>query len=287
MPSESILISAEDGTRLHVRLSRHADSSRPTCLLLHGYGDGSYVWADACAALSDVCKVVVVDLRGHGDSEPSRSGAYDADTGAGDVRTIIAQLELASPILIGHSFGGELVLRLAARPVPDVAAAVFVDICPEANQEASRQATVLMRETLRTYGSIEDYCNVLMSIRPILSKAAAERLAHGSLRPVEGGFQLKLDPALIDSADEEFTTAAQWRELLPGIRCPTLVVRGAASAMVSASCAAQMARMLAKARVVTVPKAGHAVMSDNPAAFCADIVGFVNSIAVAANRPHG
>jgi len=281
MQVESIVIGADDGTRLHVQLQRHSDSSRPTCLLLHGYGDGAYVWADTCAALLGTCTTAAVDLRGHGDSEPSRSGAYDVATSVRDVSTIISALGLTSVIPIGHSFGGEIVLRLAAQAVTAIPAAIFVDICPQPDQGAARHATALLRQTLRTYGSIEEYCEALLCMRPILSRAAAEHLARGCLRPTDSGFQPKLAPALVDHADDEFTTSEQWQALLPRIRCPVLIVRGAASAMVTAACAVQMARLLAQARVVTVPKAGHAVMSDNPGAFSAEVLGFINSIAPA------
>lgn len=142
----------------------------------------------------------------------------------------------------------------------------------------SHQATVYMRETMRTYKSIEEYSSRLKDMRPLLSEAVARQLARGSLRACEGGFELKLDPALINYADDELTSAAQWRELLPQIGCPTLVVRGAGSAMVTARAAKEMIRLLPRAQLVTIPRSGHAVMSDNPPAFCASVAGFVRAL---------
>lgn len=153
---DSVLIRADDGTRLQAWLQRYTGASAPTCLLLHGFGDGAYVWADTFAALRHVCPVVAVDLRGHGDSGPSQTGSYDLATSVADVVELITVLDPASVIVVGHSLGGEIVLRLGARAGGGLAGAVFVDMCPQANQEASRQATVLMRESMRTYGSIDE-----------------------------------------------------------------------------------------------------------------------------------
>lgn len=277
MPSESRFVQAPDGIRLHVQLHRATRQPKPTCLLLHGFGDGGYVWEDACAALRATCSTTVVDLRGHGDSEHSPTGVYDLDINVQDVRTIIAHLGVAPIIVVGHSFGGEIALRLAAHPPAPVLGAAFIDISPGVNQDTSKQATVHMQDTLRSYRSAEEYCSLLMSMRPLLSESTARQLARGALRECDGSFQLKLDPALMKYADEEFTSPAQWQQLLPMIHCPTLVMRGAGSAMVSANSAKEMVRVLPRGQLVAIPRAGHAVLSDNPSASCASIANFVAS----------
>jgi pimeloyl-ACP methyl ester carboxylesterase len=278
MPTEAHLIRAGDGVRVLAQLHRHRDPAKPTCLLLHGFGDGGYVWDDVCTALRDVCAIAVIDLRGHGDSDPSPTGAYDLETNVDDVKAVIAQLELSSIIVVGHSFGGEIALRLASCPPVPVAGAVFIDIAPRINQETSRRATAQMQEMLRPYSSAEEYCSLLMSMRPLLSEDTARQLTRGALRRQEQhGLRLKVDQALMQYADEEFTSAAQWQELLATIRCPTLVMRGAGSAMVTANAAKEMLDMLPQAQLVTVPRAGHAVLSDNPAASSAGIATFVRS----------
>jgi pimeloyl-ACP methyl ester carboxylesterase len=247
-------------------------------VLLHGFGDGGYVWEDTCAALTDICSTVVIDLRGHGDSEHSPSGRYGLDSNLQDLHSIIAQLCFGPIVLIGHSFGGELAASIAADSPAAVVGAVLVDISPGVNQEASRQATTQLRELVRKYRSIEEYCSLLTSMRPLLRDETARQLARGALRQHDDEFHLKLDPALLQYADDEFTTLAQWQALLPMIRCPTLFVRGAGSALVSSSAAAATVRMLSQGQLVTIPCAGHAVMSDNSSAFCAAIADFVSSV---------
>jgi pimeloyl-ACP methyl ester carboxylesterase len=60
------------------------------------------------------------------------------------------------------------------------------------------------------------------------------------------------------------------------IRCPTLLVRGAESAILTRDGAERFRRALAGSRVVEVPGAGHSVMGDNPAGFLAAVRPFLH-----------
>ena len=56
-------------TRDGVRLYYDAHGSGPAVLLSHGYGATSQMWQDQVAALKDRYRVIVWDLRGHGESD--------------------------------------------------------------------------------------------------------------------------------------------------------------------------------------------------------------------------
>jgi pimeloyl-ACP methyl ester carboxylesterase len=111
---------------------------------------------------------------------------------------------------------------------------------------------------------------------------------HGLRRRDDGRFELKMDPALRgglgapeSSADadarERETTAALW-EALARIECPTLVVRGAASDILSPEVADRMVEdVLKNGRLAVVGRAGHSVMTDNPEGFRDAVNDFVLS----------
>jgi pimeloyl-ACP methyl ester carboxylesterase len=96
---------------------------------------------------------------------------------------------------------------------------------------------------------------------------------------------MKMDPALrrgmadrdrdeLDPSDP-MSSEAQWKALA-GIACPTLVVRGAASDILSADTADKMADdVLANGRLALVARAGHSVMTDNPEGFAAALSPFL------------
>lgn len=278
MRGESFLIRVPDGTRLHVRVSGRARLSRAACLLIHGFGEGGYVWNDTCEALEGVCSTVTVDLRGHGDSEPSASGRYDLATYTSDVRFVIESLGLPKLIVAGHSLGGQIALQLVADPRGfDLVAAVLVDICPDPDRACAEEAARKLRESLRVYDSPAQYQAWLLNARPLLSAERALELAKAALRPCPGGLRPKLAEDLLESdrSDPCERRAEEWEQILQAISCPTLVIRGAISAMVSVAAARRMTRMLRRGRLVTVPGAGHAVMTDNPVNFTTVFVEFI------------
>lgn len=97
--------------------------SKPPLLLVHGFQSLGAYWLRIAEALRDSFDVVMVDLRGHGDTGPAES--FDLDTLASDLRAVVDALELERPALVGHSLGGGIVARLAAHN-PGLARAVIL-----------------------------------------------------------------------------------------------------------------------------------------------------------------
>jgi non-heme chloroperoxidase len=100
----------------------HDGPGRPF-LLVHGLASNARLWdgvADALAAAGHA--VVAVDLRGHGQSSKPDHG-YDFATVVADLVAICDTLELDGPVVAGQSWGGNVVLELAARR-PDLAHAL-------------------------------------------------------------------------------------------------------------------------------------------------------------------
>ncbi len=96
--------------------------SGPPLVLVHGSWVDHHSWDAAFGPLSEAFRVVALDRRGHGLSEPGQppgSILEDAD----DVGALIAELELGSAHVAGSSWGGSIALWLAARR-PDLVRSV-------------------------------------------------------------------------------------------------------------------------------------------------------------------
>jgi len=65
------------------------------------------------------------------------------------------------------------------------------------------------------------------------------------------------------------------------IRCPTLLLKGAESDILSAEGAAKLQAAIPQSRLAVVPGAGHSVMGDNPAAFIAETRAFLRTVGAA------
>jgi pimeloyl-ACP methyl ester carboxylesterase len=278
-------IRAADGTQLHVAGSC-LDTSPATCVLIHGYGEGGYVWHETCQALQDVCSWVAVDLRGHGESEHSRSGSYSVETHTSDVLEIIQSLSLRRVILLGHSLGGIVALQVAARKPAQVLSLVVVDVCAAPNPVGLAHSAANFRDSLRVFESRAEYARWLIERRPMTSAAVAARVAESALRESDRGFVLKADPAMAEArarpiGEKEF----RWISALPAVSCRTLVLRGVGSAFVSSRAAAEMVRMLPNATLEAIPRAGHSVMTDNPVDFTTATLNFIRQFLSPVKNP--
>ncbi len=119
-PVEHAVRPSPGGPRLSVR---EVPGPRRPFLLVHGLASNARLWDGVARPLAaHGHRVVAVDLRGHGRSEAPDDG-YDTDTAADDLAGLAGALGLEGPVVAGQSWGGNVVLSLAARH-PGVAAAV-------------------------------------------------------------------------------------------------------------------------------------------------------------------
>jgi pimeloyl-ACP methyl ester carboxylesterase len=116
------LAECDDGTRLMVR-SYLGDVSLPAFVLVHGLASNARLWDDVAEGLAAADHSShAVDLRGHGESEKPDHG-YDPGTVASDVAAVVRDVVERRAILVGQSWGANVVLETAAR-FPEVARGV-------------------------------------------------------------------------------------------------------------------------------------------------------------------
>jgi pimeloyl-ACP methyl ester carboxylesterase len=234
-------------------------------LLIHGLGDGGFVWDALLPLLLGYTSVIDVDLRGHGDSPWDPGHCYQRERYVADVVALIDRLSPTRLALIGHSLGAEIAIRSAAKRPERVSKLVMVDGGPEVNVEAASALQRHLREQPWTYGAIAEYVCLLESRHPFAARYVLERYAHSALWRVDNrSFELKADPALRSGIPPPDRTAVQ--HALETLQCPKLLVRGAASSFISPVMAERFTATANNCRLVTVPRAGHSVPLDNPTA---------------------
>ena len=129
-------VAVAPGVRLHLRrwfppaVSRAGAGDRPArrdFVLVHGLSSNARLWDEVAVRLAAAGhEAIAVDLRSHGESD-APDGGYDTATAAGDVATIAGHLGIAGAIVAGQSWGGNVVIRLAAEHPDVVAALALVD----------------------------------------------------------------------------------------------------------------------------------------------------------------
>ena len=87
--------------------------SGQTALLIHGLASTHHIWDLVAPILTRDFRVVVLDQRGHGESDKPDTG-YDFATVASDLNGAIQALGLGAPVIAGHSWGGNVALEHGA-----------------------------------------------------------------------------------------------------------------------------------------------------------------------------
>src|SRR3989442_9802636 len=94
--------------------------------LLHGLASNARIWDQVAARLAPRFRVVALDQRGHGLSDKPPDG-YDFETVVADASAAFERLGIVRPVLVGHSWGGNVALQFAADADPPPRALVLVD----------------------------------------------------------------------------------------------------------------------------------------------------------------
>jgi pimeloyl-ACP methyl ester carboxylesterase len=204
---------------------------------------------------------------------------------ADDLEALTEALGIDRFVLIGFSMGGRVAMTFAGRHPERLAGLVLVDIGPEIDMRgAMRIGQEMAEQRAPVFTSVEEYARLLSLNYPAGQPAALMRMAEHGLRHRDDGlYELKMDPKLradrahdaAARAQQEAQTEAHWKALA-SIPCPTLVVRGAASDILSPEVADRMVDdVLPNGRLAVVPQAAHSVATDNPSGFEAAVAGFV------------
>jgi pimeloyl-ACP methyl ester carboxylesterase len=246
-------------------------------ILLHGGGNEAHLWDDFVPCVTPHYRVIAVDQRGHGDSDWDPEGRYETEYLVNDLEALLAALEIDRFVLIGFSMGGRVAMSFAGRHPDRLAGLVLIDIGPELDPRGMlRIGQENQSQRSAVFASTDEYSSLLSLNYPAGQPEALIRMARHALRQRDDGlYELKSDPKLRGSrADDEAARAReevfiqeQW-DALAKVPCPTLVVRGAASDILSPDIADKMVDdVLQNGRLEVIPQAAHSVVTDNPKAF--------------------
>lgn len=262
-----------DGLTLHVlEWSREG----VPMVFLHGFSNEAHIWDDLVPALAPYYRCLALDLRGHGRSDWDPERRYDHASMARDVEAVTAHLGIDRLILVGHSLGARVALRFAGFRPDRIGGIVIVDAGPELDLRGVVRIRDDAARAPDAFPSVKTYEHALARAYPMATPDALTRMAEHALeRREDGRYVLRMDPGLRGArgasakdarrhAEEE--ARALWQALRE-LSCPALVVRGAASDVLSAETAEKMAEeVLKNGSLAVIPQAGHSVMTDNPAA---------------------
>ena len=233
---------AERGARVGsvhgLRFLVRGPAGAPELFVLHGLGDSIAGWARVLGPLSRTHRVHIVDLPGHGLSEPPAD--YRLTTLLQPLARYVAGLR--APVLVGHSLGGWLAARLALLPGCNARGLVLVNpagaVLPEVEWTAFRD--FLDRGDARLYLQ-----------RAFHSAPLALRL-----------FPAEVARAMSSAATRKFLAAVAKEDFLrdaelAAIALPVRIIWGERDRLLPAATLPFFRAHLPSAEVVVLPRAGH------------------------------
>ncbi len=256
-----------NGIRLHYH---RTGGDKPVVVLAHGITDNGLCWTRLAQALAADFDLIMVDARGHGLSDKPEHG-YGSEMHAADLAGLIDGLDLERPMAIGHSMGGATVATLAAL-YPDHVSRVVLEDPPwrvesptfTQDREQSRHEW-LQRITERAKLSPEALAEQGRKDNPTW---APEEF------PAWVQAKRQVSPNVVGFVEER---RRSWRELVPLIRCPALLVTAdpACGAIVTPELAADAQALNPQLRVVRIDNAGHNIRREGFAAYLDAVSSFL------------
>jgi pimeloyl-ACP methyl ester carboxylesterase len=271
-------VESNDGVRIH-----YVDAGRGEPLvLLPGFSQSAAEFSKQVEDLSRDYRVIAVDHRGHGRSEKPTHG-YRVSRLAGDLRDLVQALDLRDVTMLGHSMGCAVIWCYWDLFGVDQGAVASADLVPR--DEATELGAIFSADMafgiaagLRGSEAVATSASIVeMMHTPALgSEDRAWLVEQNLLLPGRYAASLHLDHYGND-----------WRDVLPRISVPTLVIGGAASIFdprVARWVAAQIPG--AQCRVFAAAEGGsHLMFWENPQLFNAVVREFLRSVPQRSSNP--
>ena len=260
-----------NGLRVHYLDWGSTDA--PPIVCVHGYTSSAQAFNAPARRLQNRFHVIVPDVRGHGESAWSPARAYQYADQVSDLVKLVDQLGLARFTLIGTSMGGIIAMAYAGAHAERLLQLVINDIGPDV-EGGSTRITQMVGSRPEEFLTLEDAMAYRREMSPIVASRSAEdqrELALGVLRQrPDGRWVWKMDPAYIQRrvGGGAPSRPALW-PVLERLSCPTLLVWGTESDVLSEEQARRMVKTLPRGELVAVPGVGHAPTLVEPAVLAA------------------
>jgi len=235
---------------------------------VHGLTRSGRDFDDLARALAPSFRVLCPDVAGRGDSEWLRDPSdYTIATYLVDLATLLAHARVEQVAWVGTSMGGILGMLTAAQPETPIDRLVVNDVGPLLEPAAIVRigSYVGSSPVFDKFEQLDAYVREISATFGKLTDAQWHHLSRSVAQQTQDGrWKLKYDPGI---AVPFRATGSQSRDLWAqwdAIQCPTLVLRGAESDLLSASTAAAMRERGPRAKVVEFPDVGHAPMLLTP-----------------------
>ena len=253
---------------------------KPSMLLLHGFQSNAHTWDTFSQAMAADYRVLALDQRGHGDSGWAPDSNYAPDAFISDIVGFIDALHLSPTLLVGHSMGGRHAAMVAAE-YPDKATKVVIvdtpaELPPAIMEMLARQPESDGPPAPETFDDFETVIRNGMQQYPLTPEAELRHANYHNLyRGTDGTWRWRWDSMLLEQRRLSRSLRLDLYTYLERVQCPTLLMRGQESPLLTPEVAQKMIVSLPHGRLVEIAGAAHTVNADNAPEFNAVTAAFL------------
>lgn len=254
----------------------------PLAVFLHGGGQTRHSWKDSGAALAKVgLHALLLDARGHGESDWAPDGDYSRESMAADLLGILAELDRPA-IVVGASMGGLTALLATDRPGGErIAGLVMVDVVPRPEQRGVERVVGFLGGHLDGFASLEEAADAVAEYLPHRPRPrTTDGLRRNLRRHEDGRWYWHWDPAMLSGdvspEDLELHTSLM-EQAARELTIPVLLVRGRLSDVVSERGVEDFRALVPHLEYVEIQAAAHTAASDVNDEFSDAVVDFVRA----------
>ncbi len=250
-----------DGYKISYKITGGGDE---TVVILQGWGTEFSVYDSVAACINSRYRVVQFDFPGFGASEEPRE-AWDVDAYADFFLKLMDALKINKAVLLGHSYGGRVIIKLASREkLPlEISRIVLVDSAGVMPKRTWKQ-----KMKIRRYKALKKLVNLKLvyMICPELIDEWKSRQGSEDYRNATP----MMRQCMVKAVNEDLT------ELLPKIRQETLLIWGDLDTATPIADAKLMEQRIPDAGLAVIPGAGHFCFLEKPGQFAGIMKSYFN-----------
>lgn len=253
--------------------SRKAGSGKPL-VILHGLFGISDNWNSLAKRWAESFTVYTLDLRNHGQSPHAEE--FDYTVMAEDVIEFFGDEKLQEVVLLGHSMGGKVGMRLALDFPQALSKLIVSDIAPKKYAEHNRNVVDALLKVQPEKLSSRKEAEAILAQQNLDNGTIQFLLKNLFWKDETDGSKHLAWRFNLDVIDRKLSVVSEATDSPAPCDVETLFIRGDRSHYIKDEDFAEIKRIFPSSEIVTIPNAGHWVHADNPQAMYEAVMRFAN-----------
>ena len=223
----------------------------PPIVLLHPFPANHEFWLPVAEALSSRYRMLLPDLRGHGDSEVGE-GPATMEKHAADIARVMDDADVGRAVFIGVSIGGYALFRFWHQSRGRVAALGLCNTKAPADSPEARAGRLQAAHDVLERGAEIFFQSMIPRLLGKTTRETRPDLVDGALRMMR-----KMSPEGVAEVQRGMAQRPDSTDLLKTINVPTLIVTGNEDVLTGINEAQLMQQSISGSQLRVVSKAGH------------------------------